>query len=63
MPRAFFLRQLSHSLSMPAEPPHARIELSLGQPALVLRCEAVTAARLSEIRTIIEAAIAQAVAP
>ena len=33
------------------------------QPALVLRCEAVTAARLSEIRTVIEAAIAQAVAP
>jgi hypothetical protein len=32
------------------------------QPALVLRCEAVTAARLSEIRTILEAAIAQAVA-
>ena len=33
------------------------------QPALVLRCEATTAARLSEIRTIIEDAIAAAVAP
>ena len=33
------------------------------QPALVLRCEATTAARLAEIRAIIEGAIAAAVAP
>jgi phosphomannomutase/phosphoglucomutase len=32
------------------------------QPALVVRCEAATPARLSAIRTILEAAIAAAVA-